>query len=109
MNKNLSGAWSIYDKYKTYYLETGQEYTYEMMCKEYPAVKAEIMAVRGAGSTILEVKPILYLRSIYSVSTEFSNEDALIIINSQMEKERTESTTLERIAAALEFLELMSM
>lgn len=101
--------WEIYNPQKKYLKTDGSEYTHDMFLKDYPAVSYTKMAVYLYGNTIDKVMPADYLRGINRISYEYDDEIAMAMITEIEEKEKTESTTQERIAAALEFIELIMM
>lgn len=99
----------LYDAEKTYTTPDGQIYTNEMFLKDYPAGNVARMAVMVSGTTIVKATTVSYLRGINYIDSDLSDEDALAIISYNEDKARTESSTQERIAAALEFIELLMM
>ena len=67
------------------------------------------MVVALYGRTVLKVETFDYLRGINRIKADVSDEEALAIISYNEDKARSESDTQERIAAALEFIELLMM
>ena len=99
----------LYDPKNTYTTPDGQIYTNEMFLRDYPAGNVAKMAVMVSGTTIVSATTVSYLRGINYIDSDVSDEEALSIISYNEEKSRTESTTQERIASALEFIELLMM
>lgn len=105
----MTETFELYDKEKEYYTKDGQIYDYDAVKKDYPAVDFTKLVVMLYGRTVLKVETFDYLRGINRVKADVSDEEALSqIAHAEMVKE-TESTALERIASALEFLELLNM
>ena len=50
-----------------------------------------------------------YLIGINRISSKYTDEEALSILSNMEEEKETESTPIERIAAALEYIELLLM
>ena len=102
-------TFELYDKNKDYFTKDGQIYSYDVVKKEYPAVDFTKLVVMLYGRTVLKVETFDYLRGINRIKADIPDEEALSqIANAEMVK-LTESTPLERIAAALEFIELINM
>ena len=105
----MTETFELYDKEKEYYTKDGQIYSYDVVKKDYPAVDFTKLVVMLYGRTVLKVQTLDYLRGINRVKADVTDEEALEqIAHAEMVKE-TESTPLERIASALEFLELVNM
>ena len=102
-------TFELYDKEKEYYTKDGQIYGYDAVKKDYPAVDFTKLVVMLYGRTVLKVETFDYLRGINRIKADVSDEEALSqIAHAEMVK-ATESTALDRIASALEFLELVNM
>ena len=102
-------TFELYDKNKDYFTKDGQIYSYEKVKKDYPAVDFTKLVVILYGRTVLKVETFDYLRGINRIKAGIPDDEALSqIANAEMVK-LTESTPLERIAAALEFIELINM
>lgn len=106
MNEQLAGRWYLYTGQILYTLD-GQLLTEEDMHNKYPMSVAEQVAVRLIESTLLEVKSYLQLCAEYGVDSQA--EDAIDQINYKVYLEQTKNSPLERIAASLEYLVLLSM
>ena len=105
----MTETFELYDKEKEYYTKDGQIYDYDAVKKDYPAVDFTKLVVMLYGRTILKVETFDYLRGINRVKADLTDEEALEqIAHAEMVK-LTESTPLERIASALEYLELVKM
>lgn len=98
----------LYDKSKIYVTNDGVIIDYKEFCKRYPACKTSQMAVLYSASVDSGIKIFVgaylyeYLLSKYISSG--SDEERLEQILGQLELEKTESTPIERIASALEYL-----
>ena len=105
----MTETFELYDKEKEYYTKDGQIYSYDVVKKDYPAVDFTKLVVMLYGRTVLKVETFDYLKGINRVKADATDEEALEqIAHAEMVK-LTESTPLERIASALEFLELVNM
>lgn len=97
------GMWKKYDN-ETYYTETGKAFTPIDMANQYPISTVEEMAIKVVGATLIDAKPLLYAREVYNIPPDATDEEAF----KEMEKidaiNASESTPLERIASALEYL-----
>lgn len=102
-------VFELYNKEKEYFTKDGQIYSYEKVKKDFPAVDHTKMVAILYGRTILRMETFDYLRGINRIKADVSDKEAISqIANAEMVK-LTESTPLERIAAALEFIELINM
>lgn len=105
----MTETFEVYNKENDYYTKDGQIYTYDKVRKDYPAVDYAKLVFMLYGRTVLKVQTFDYLRGINRIKSDVSDEEALSqIAHAEMVK-ATESTELERIASALEFLELVNM
>ena len=105
----MTETFELYNKENEYYTKDGQIYSYEEVKKDFPAVDFTKLVVKLFGRTVLDVKTFDYMRGINKVKVDATDEEALSqIAHAEMVKE-TESTALDRIASALEFLELVNM
>lgn len=105
----MFGHWEMYDNKKKYTKPTGEEYTNKMFISDYPAAVYRKMSVYVYGNTIEKVSPSDYIRGINRISYEKSDEEAMMIATENEELKKTESSPYERIAAALEYIELLMM
>lgn len=101
--------YEIYDSKKDYFTKDGQIYSYEKIKHDFPAVDYTKMVVTLYGRTIEKVETFDYLRGTNRIKADVPDEEALMLIAKAENIKKTESTPLERIAAALEFLELVNM
>lgn len=101
--------WEIYDKEKLYLTKDGGIYSYEEFIKKYPAVLHTKMAVFCYENVIEKAEVFSYLLGINRISNTYTDEEALNILSNMEEEKTTESTPIERIAAAFEFIELLLM
>lgn len=101
--------WEVYDLNKKYVKPDGSEYTNELFVKDYPATSYTKMAVYVYENTIVKVSTVDYIRGINRISYEYNDETAMAMVSNIEQKAETESTPEERIAAALEFIELLNM
>ena len=99
----------LYDKNKEYFTKDGQIYSCEQMQHDFPAVQYTKMVVFLYGRTIEKIEMFDYLKGINRIKADVPDDEALQMIEKAEELKRTESTPLERIAAALEFIELVNM
>ena len=105
----MTETFELYDKEKEYYTKDGQIYDYNAVKKDYPAVDFTKLVVMLYGRTVLKLETFDYLRGINRIKADVSDEEAISqIAHAEMVK-ATESTPIERIASALEFLELVNM
>lgn len=101
--------YEIYDKEKEYFTKDGQIYSYEKVKEDFPAVDYTKLVVTLYGRTVEKVETFDYLKGINRIKADVTDDEALTLIEKAEELKRTESTPLERIAAALEYLELVNM
>lgn len=102
-------TFELYNKENEYYTKDGQIYSYDEVKKDYPAVDFTKLVVMLYGRTVLKVETFDYLRGINQIRADVTDEEALSqIAHAEMVKTK-ESTPIERIASALEFLELVNM
>ena len=105
----MTESYELYNKENEYYTKDGQIYSYEAVKKDFPAVDFTKLVVKLFGRTVLDVQTFDYMRGINKVRADVTDEEALSqIAHAEMVK-ATESTALDRIASALEFLELVNM
>lgn len=99
-------VYEIYNKESVYVTKDGNYVTPEQFSVEHNAIFDRPIAVGIIGRTIIDVQDFDYMRAMYGITSDVSDGDALAIINKQVEIEESESSPLERIAAALEFIEV---
>lgn len=102
-------TYEIYNSEKSYTTKDGQIYTPEEFKRDYPAVNIEKMVVEVMGTVIISVFSFSYLKGINGVKADIPDEQALNLISQAEDIKKTESSPMERIAAALEFLEILNM
>lgn len=102
-------TFELYNKENEYYTKDGQIYSYDKVKKDYPAVDFTKLVVMLYGRTVLKVETFDYLRGINRIKADIPDEEALSQIEHAEIVKATESTPIERIASALEFLELVNM
>lgn len=102
-------VYEIYDAEKTYVTQDGNYVTSNQFAIEHNVVFDRCIVVGLMGRTIMDVQDFGYMRAVHGITSEISDNDALAIINKQVELNQTESTPIERIAAALEYIELYLM
>ena len=98
--------WQIYDGQELYDVQ-GQPITEEGIHNLFPASVAEQVVVKTAGNILLEIKTFLEICSLYGVN--YRDKDAIDQVNYKVSLEQTKNSPLERIAASLEYLVLLSM
>ena len=105
----MTETFELYNKENEYYTKNGQIYDYDAVKKDYPAVDFTKLVVMLYGRTVLKVETFDYLRGINRVKADVSDEEALSQIAHAEIVKATESRPIERIASALEFLNLVYM
>lgn len=104
-----------YNKTKTYMFPNGKLATPEVVKAEYPAafVFDHLIYTDEAEQVIFSIMSIAATRSHYNIDSNVSDSEALAlietIINTKDEETVTEPSATDRIAAALEFQNLMAM
>lgn len=101
--------YEIYDTEKTYVTPDGNYVTPDQFAIEHNVVFDRRIAVGLMGRTVMDVQDFGYMRAVHGITSEISEDDALAIINKQVELDQNESSPMERIAAALEYIELYLM
>lgn len=101
--------YEMYDPEKTYVTPDGNYITPEQFAIEHNVVFDRRIAVGLMGRTIMDVQDLGYMRALYGITSEIPDDEAFAIINMQVEIDKTESSPMERIAAALEYIELYLM
>lgn len=96
--------YEIYNPNNTYVTEDGNYVTPEQFALEHNAVNERIMAVGLTGRTIVDVKDFDYLRAINGIANSVEQNEALNVINKNVQLQESESTPIERIAASLEYI-----
>lgn len=96
----------FYDPEKTYISQNGQLINNEQFEKLYPASAFTKMVVFMEGNVLIEVNTFEYLKAHYLVPDILNDEESLQTIQKLRNDELTESTPLERIAAALEYISM---
>lgn len=102
------GEWKVYDE-QTYYTKEGEKIDEEVFKEKYPAVMAEKMVILVLGHTLLDVVSFNILRAYYGIDISKTDDEVLEIVKEERLKEAKESTPLERIASALEYIEMTMM
>lgn len=102
-------VYEIYDPAKEYSTPDGKLYTPKEFEKNYPSVNIEPMAVELMGRVIVSAAPLSYLKGMNQIKADVDNQKALSLISEKQNIKNTENTPLERIAAALEFFELLNI
>lgn len=100
--------WELYDKEKTYFDKDGKEFPFEKLVNDYPIAKYETVAIQTAGRMILSYITLENLKQKYDVE-ETEDEKAIHSVNEKKQEIESESTPIERIASALEYIELYLM
>lgn len=99
--------YELYDSEKKYVTPDGQLYTKEKFQRDYPAVQVSKMAVWVMGDVLIEAFPLSYIQGINKIPSGVEDEKILNIATNNRVLKEAESTPLERIASALEFIELL--
>lgn len=108
----------IIEKYtglKTYMFPNGEIASPDRMEEAFPAVKmfAHVIETDDSGEVCYAVQNLNALRSFYNIDKSFTEEEAIEaiqeLINQEEPQEEPVPSPEERIAAALEFLNLNSM
>lgn len=94
----------LYNSEKTYISKDGKLITKEDFYKIYPAAQYVKMVVFLEGNAISEAYTFDYLVSHYVISDIFNDEQKVQMIEKMKNDEETESTPIERIASALEYI-----
>lgn len=97
-----------YNIEKGYELQNGEKLSEEQMLALFPALGGGALII-VEGRTPIDSASYDYLLSKYYIEKPATIDEGLKLINNQLYFEQTESTPLERIAAALEFIELIMM
>lgn len=105
----------LYDGTKTYMFPNGAIATPEEVLKQFPAALAfkHIVETDENGEVMFAMQNLSAMRGFYNIDPSKTMEEAIdeiqVIINTVVEVDETESTPEERIAAALEYSNLMAM
>lgn len=104
----------LYDRTTTYMFPSGKLATPEIVAAEYPATQAfdYVFITDVAGQMIQRIEPLAQIRDRYGVSDDCTVDEALSIItdilNTPAEAQEPEPSAEERIAAALEYQNMMA-
>ena len=103
-----------YDNNKTYMSPSGELMTPELVAKNYPATKVFVHLVQtdSAGQMMFSLLNFVATKDRYEIGAELSEEEAIKAITEAMEAERNaepEPSAEERVAAALEYQNLLSL
>lgn len=100
----------LYDENTQYLkMDTGEAYTHETLLKQFPTIQNKNAVLLCFNNMIYGVYELDYLLWKYSIPWNENINVMLGQISEAVLSEQTESTPIERIAAALEFLVLQSM
>lgn len=103
----MTSKYEIYDINKTYIKPSGEIYTNDLFIKEYPAAQITKYALWVMGEVIIEAFPLSYIRGINKIPNSVSDEESIIIATNNRILKEEENSPIERIASALEFIELL--
>lgn len=104
-----------YDGSKTYMFPNGELATPERVKKDYPAVEAftHIVETDEAGQVMFAIQNLAAIKSQMGIDVSVSEEDAINQIeelrNAPAPAPEPEVSDLERVAAALEFQNVLNM
>lgn len=102
-----------YDGSKTYMFPTGHLATLERVKKDYPAVEVftHIVETDEGGQVMFGIQNLSAVRSLMEIDPSLSEDEAIAKIEElkNAPKPEPEPTVEERIAAALEFQNVMNM
>lgn len=96
--------WELYDKNKVYYSEQGEELTWDVLKNIYPQSMFEDIVILADGITYHEYKTMMIALSEYGIQDSGDIKTNISILNGEYNLKKTESTPIERIASALEYL-----
>lgn len=100
----------LYDENTQYLkMDTGEAYTHETLLKQFPTIQNKNAVLLCFNNMIYGVYELDYLLWKYSIPQNENINFMLGQISEAVLSEQTESTPIERIASALEFLVLQSM
>lgn len=101
----------FYDSNKKYIKIDGEEYNEQTIVEDFPSIKSDgiVVFVEGMTRVVIYTAPLDYLLHKYNIPESLKTDEMLMQITLAVNDDKTESTPLERIAAALEFLVLQSM
>lgn len=104
-----------YDNTKTFMYPNGELATPERVLNDYPAIEVfdHIVITDSQEQVIFSIQNIASIRDIYNIDSSLSDDEAIKkiqeILNAPDPEIKTEPTAEERIAAAMEFQNLMSL
>lgn len=102
----------LYNKSKTYAFPTGALASPEVVAERYPATKlfTHVVETDPNGQVMFSLTNLSVLRARYNVADSLSVEDAIVAIEAEINKPTNIlPTPEERIAAALEYQNLLAM
>lgn len=101
----------FYNSDRQYMKPDGTLYTKESIVKDFPAINLPdvVILIEGNSRVPLQTFPIGFLLSKYGLSESLNKEEMLAQITEAINNEKTESDSLSRIAASLEYLTLLLM
>ena len=102
-------VYEIYNEKNTYVTSDGNYITPADFYREHNVAKERPIAVGLYDRTIEDVKDFGFLKSCYGIYSNISDKEALDLINRQVALDITESSPIERIASALEYIVLHLM
>lgn len=100
-----------YDNKKTYIFPSGGIATPEVIAEKYPAVNIidYVFVTDSAGEVVYQIQSLGSMKDIYNIETD-DEEEAIKLIEDALNKVEEEcASPEERIAAAMEFQNLMSL
>ena len=108
---------SLYKGDKTYMFPSGNLATPEAVYAKYPAVKTfkHVIGTDESGEVLLSITNLSLMRSRYNIDASLSDDDAIRALedatNTQKKEEVVNNapSATERIAAALEYQNLLAM
>ncbi|HHV09268.1 MAG TPA: hypothetical protein GXX75_03180 [Clostridiales bacterium] len=102
----------IFDGTKTYMFPNGAIATPDIIRSDFPAVDLFPHVIEVNGNTCQAIQELQALRNIHRIDESLSDEEALLAIQDKINTPpeiNTEPSVEERIAAALEFQNVLSM
>lgn len=104
----------LYTGKKTYMFPNGAVATPEVVLQKYPAIQifAHVIETDNMGQVFFGLMNLASARDRYGIAEELTDEEAVDAIEAAMEAERNaepEPSAEERVAAALEYQNLLSL
>lgn len=110
----MNRYFELYDGTKTYYTPSGKQYTPEVMQASYAIVNSGIPIIietDGTRNMLLGYDPLSVWRDRYNIDNVLTDEEAIVEIErvANLPQPKPGPTAEERMAAALEFQNILAM